>query len=192
MRIAIFGVTCAVGRELIYNALQQGHDVTVVSKNPACLEANEANLEIVKASVEDADSLENALTGRDAVISAIDDQESISNIIQAMQKKQVKRFIGVLSSDTQASNSFLPGILSRFFYSHSINDLSKKCQSLGIEWTLIQPPVLTHEPPTGNYHLYFNGCPIGDKKVSVMDLAEFMIGELSSNQCMGKIVSVAY
>lgn len=190
MRIAIFGVTCAVGQELIRNALDQGHDVTVVSKNPACLEAKQPNLEIVKASVEDSLSLQAALSGRDAVICALDDQQSIDNIIEAMKEKQVKRFIGVLSA--QDSTSFLPGILSRFFYSHSITDLSKKCQDLDIEWTLIQPPLLTHEPPTGKYRLYFNGCPIGDKKVSVMDLAEFMIEQLTSTQCSGKIVSVAY
>lgn len=190
MRIAIFGVTCGIGHELIRKALEQNHDITIVSKDPSCLSVTGMQLHVVKGSLKDPDSLQDALQGQDAVICALTDPIAIDNIIQAMSSMKVKRFIGVMN-DTPHSK-YLPGILTRFFYSQTLSKLGKHCVTKGIDWTIVQPPSLTFEPPTGNYRLYFNGCPLGDKRVSITDLAEFMIEELSRRKCSGKIVSLAY
>jgi len=192
MRIIIFGVTCGIGHELIRKALEQKHDITIVSKDPSCLSVTGMSLKVVKGSMQDAESLNTALTGQDAVICAINDPVAIDNILKAMETMQVKRFIGVMNDQTQPQNKYLPGILTRFFYSQSLNKLGKHCLSKGIDWTIIQPPSLTFEPPTGKYRLYFNGCPLGDKRVSITDLADFMIDELAQRKCCGRVVSLAY
>ncbi len=192
MRIAIFGVTCGIGHELIRKALEQKHDITIVSRDPSCLSASGLQLSVVKGSTQDPSSLKAALQDQDAVICALTDPIAIDNIIQAMSSMRVKRFIGVMN-DTQAGYSkYIPGILTRFFYSQNLTKLGKHCLDKGIDWTIVQPPSLTFEPPTGNYRLYFNGCPLGDKRVSITDLANFMIDELSNKKCSGKIVSLAY
>ena len=72
MKLLIFGSTGGTGRELIKQALDQGHDVVAYARNPVKLDdIKHKKLQIVQGDVLDRAVVENAIEGREAVLSAI-------------------------------------------------------------------------------------------------------------------------
>ena len=59
------------GLEAVKQALQSGHNVTAIVRNPAKLDITDDKLNVVAADVFDADSYKEHLTGHDAVLSCL-------------------------------------------------------------------------------------------------------------------------
>lgn len=72
MRIAVLAATGATGRHLVSQALQCGHTVVALARDPAAVQAPSSHaLEVVRADVRDQASIARALTGVDAVVSGL-------------------------------------------------------------------------------------------------------------------------
>ncbi len=71
MNLLIFGATGGTGRALVEQALAQGHVVTAFARNSAKLTATHDNLRKVKGDILKYDSVESAMRGQDAVLSAL-------------------------------------------------------------------------------------------------------------------------
>lgn len=71
MNVLIFGATGGTGRALVEQALAQGHAVTAFARNPSKVQTKHSNLRVVKGNVLDPASLEAAIRGQDAVLSAL-------------------------------------------------------------------------------------------------------------------------
>ena len=59
------------GLEAVKQALQSGHNVTAIVRNPAKLDITDDKLNVVAADVFDADSYKEHLAGHDAVLSCL-------------------------------------------------------------------------------------------------------------------------
>jgi putative NADH-flavin reductase len=104
MHLAIFGSTGPTGRALVAQALDHGHDVVALARDPAAVDATSARLQAVRADVLDEGSFDGVLNGVDAVLSAIGAHgrepttvysEGAANIRDAMQRAGVRRFVGI-------------------------------------------------------------------------------------------------
>lgn len=89
MRLAVFGATGATGRQVVRLALQAGHEVTAVVRDPGRLVVDDPNLQVVRADIFDAAALEPVLEGRDAALSTLGGSggvcaRSARSILQAM------------------------------------------------------------------------------------------------------------
>lgn len=101
MKILIFGATGGTGSQLVEQALTKGHEVTAFVRNPAKLPLNHKNLKIVQGDVLNYATIEPAVLGQEAVLSALGSgtkkdtlrSTGTRNIILAMEKHGVKRFI---------------------------------------------------------------------------------------------------
>ena len=51
MKIVLWGATGLTGREVLSQALNDGHEVKAVARNPERLEAEHANLTVVRGDV---------------------------------------------------------------------------------------------------------------------------------------------
>ena len=72
MKLLIFGATGGTGRELLKQALDQGHNVTAYARNPAKMEElQHPCLEVISGDVLDPPAVENAVAGHDTVFSTI-------------------------------------------------------------------------------------------------------------------------
>jgi putative NADH-flavin reductase len=71
LRVLVIGATGGTGRQLVQQALEQGHQVTAFVRNPARLQMEHENLQIVKGDVLDYASVESAMRGQSAVLSAL-------------------------------------------------------------------------------------------------------------------------
>ena len=71
MKLLIFGATGGTGRALLEQALEQGHIVTAFARDPSQVRTTHQNLRVVKGDMLDYDSVETAIRGQDAVLSAL-------------------------------------------------------------------------------------------------------------------------
>ncbi len=94
MKLLIIGGTGGTGNELIKQALESGHIVSALIRNPKNLKIEHPNLKIIEGNVLDFDKVKTAVSGQDAVISSLGHKrffikttilsEGTKNIIQAM------------------------------------------------------------------------------------------------------------
>lgn len=71
MKLLIFGATGGTGRQLVEQALAQGHHVTAFVRDLAKISKKHENLRIVQGDMLRPESVEAAVAGHDAVISAL-------------------------------------------------------------------------------------------------------------------------
>jgi putative NADH-flavin reductase len=71
MKVVIFGATGGTGRELVAQALAQGHVVTAFARDPAKVRVKHENLRVVKGDMLDENAVAQAVAGQDAVLSAL-------------------------------------------------------------------------------------------------------------------------
>ena len=71
MKLLVFGATGGTGRRLVQQALEQGHVVTAFARDPAKLHLAHDNLRVVRGDILQPDSVDTAVAGQDAVVSAL-------------------------------------------------------------------------------------------------------------------------
>src|SRR5438132_11000870 len=71
LRILIIGATGGTGHQLVRQALEQGHQVTAFVRKPEKLKIAHPSLRATRGDVLDYASVESAMQGQDAVLSAL-------------------------------------------------------------------------------------------------------------------------
>jgi len=71
VKLLVFGATGGTGRALVEQALAQGHAVTAFARDPAKVRVAHQNLTIARGNMLDSSSVEAAVQGHDAVLSAL-------------------------------------------------------------------------------------------------------------------------
>ncbi|KAL0979626.1 hypothetical protein UPYG_G00187470 [Umbra pygmaea] len=216
MRIAVLGATGQTGQYLVTQALQQGHTVTAIVRNPDKLSMQNEKLKVVEGDIFSENSLKPYLEGQDAVLSCLGFSPSLFSavtgytlsmraVVNAMREAKVKRIITMTSwytdptSGTQSSYfirfvllPMIRSVLSNMFeMEHFLNETQD------VNWTVVRPPGLKNLPATDKEFLthkgYFvpdtNGLPVGSS-VGRGDVARFMLSLLESNDWSNKAVAI--
>ena len=68
-KIIVFGASGSTGKLVVVQALEAGYHVTVIVRNPEAFKLSDNNLEIIKGDVLQPATFEDAVTGKDAVVS---------------------------------------------------------------------------------------------------------------------------
>ena len=71
LNILVYGATGKIGTHVVTEALDRGHAVTAVSRNPARITRRHENLSAVKGDLLDTDSIRDLATGQDVVIISV-------------------------------------------------------------------------------------------------------------------------
>lgn len=96
MKLLVFGATGGTGRQLVEQAIAQGHEVTAFVRNPAAVDIRHPKLAIVQGDAMDAAAVERVIPGHDAVLSALGApairtgtvrSEGTRNIVRAMERR---------------------------------------------------------------------------------------------------------
>ncbi|MFF1285465.1 NAD(P)-dependent oxidoreductase [Streptomyces sp. NPDC058299] len=107
MKLTIFAATGGIGRHLLEQAVDAGHDVTAVVRDPAKLPRRGGQVRVVTADLASADPqvLASAVAGQDAVLSGLGPRKPRSQagitsrgtaaIVAAMQATGVRRLVVV-------------------------------------------------------------------------------------------------
>lgn len=250
MRLVVFGATGGTGRQLVEQALTQGHIVTAFVRDPAKVSTKHEKLRIVQGDMLRSESVEAAIAGQDAVVSALGIRppvltfvaitiacqlvhhivpmpravnlaveigvpvlallylfrrntalsEGTRNIVQAMEKLGVKRFVCESSLGVGESKWRL-GLLYNFiiiplFLRNVFVDKARQeriIQESTLEWVIVRPTALTNGPRRG---IYRTGPDIGHwffpTRISRADVADFILRQVTDRAYLRKIPSIAY
>ena len=112
MKIAVFGPTGDTGKQIIEQALDAGYEVIAYPRNPSKLNMTHENLTVIQGELTNATSIETAVKGTDAVLSALGPRrnskdkpltQGMQKIIAAMKNQGVRRLI--ITSTLSAKDS---------------------------------------------------------------------------------------
>ncbi|MFL6468349.1 MAG: NAD(P)-dependent oxidoreductase [Pyrinomonadaceae bacterium] len=209
MKIAIFGSTGSIGRELVKQALGKGYSVTAAAREPSKIDVKHENLCMVRADVMDKNAVESVVAQQDAILSALGTPALTRNttrsqgtfhIIQAMEKLGVRRLISLSSLGVGDSRPMLPAfykyilvpfLLRQGFADHEMQE-SYVNQSK-VNWTIVRPGAYTNGKLTG---VYKHGFPVTDStikaKISRADVADFMLKQLETSDYVRKSPGLSY
>jgi uncharacterized protein YbjT (DUF2867 family) len=201
MKIVVFGSTGGTGAAIVSTAIERGHDVKAFGRSAEKL----ANLKGQKITtyigdVLDTATVSDAILGLDAVVCALGasatDKSKIrakgtQNIIDAMQKHNVRRLICISALGCGDSRRFLPFqykyIFIPFFLKNVYSDHEEQegyIRSSGLDWTIVRPAVLTDtDCDKGVWHGIEVDAPV-TWKIGRKAVAEFMLDELERNAYM--------
>lgn len=209
MQLVIFGATGTVGRQVVQQALEQGHAVTAFTRNPAKLDIQHPQLSFAEGDVMDASVVEQAIQGQDAVVCVLGSgkkltgtirSEGTQKIIQAMEKVGVRRLICQSTLGTGDSWSNLDFywkyimfgfILRQVFADHERQEALVKGSNL--DWTIVRPSAFINGPRTGRYRHSF---PSTDRDITLQisraDVADFILKQLSDQSSLHQTPSLSY
>ena len=210
MKLLIIGGTGGTGQELIKQALEQGHNLTALVRNPGKVSITHQNLRIIKGNVLDFEKVQEVVKGQDTVISVLGHKryfiktnilsEGTKHIIHAMEKHNVSRFICVTTLGINDSRFKLglyytlfviPVIV--FFYFLDKAKQEKLIRSSKLNWTIVRPGQLTNGKKRT---IYKHGAHVGNyiltKMISRADVAHFILSQLSDTTYLYKTPGVVY
>jgi putative NADH-flavin reductase len=209
MKLVIFGSTGGTGRELVSQALDQGHNVVAYARNPARVDdIKHAALQVVRGDVLDPEAVESAIAGQEAVLCAIGAgagrttlrEDGTRNIVEAMEKTGVRRLMCLSSLGVGDSRSnlgfFTKYIVVSVFLRHAFADHERQeavVKQSSLDWTIVRPPHLKDGPQTG---VYRHGFPATDRQITGMisraDVADFMLRQLTDDTYLHQTAGVSY
>lgn len=204
MKLAVFGATGGVGRQIVEQALAAGDTVTALARDGGKLPMEHAGLTVVEGNVLDAAAVERTLAGADAVLVSLGNtsnnpdlivSQGTGVIIAAMQAAGVRRLIVISSLGVGDSKDQVP-----FFFKALIATALRKAfedkeaqeklvRASNLDWTIIRPGGLTDGPATGQYRAGLDRSIGG--QVSRADVAAFALRQLTNSEYIGKTPAIA-
>jgi len=210
LRVLVIGATGGTGRQLVQQALEQGHQVTAFVRNTSKLKIAHANLRVVKGDVLDYPSLESAMRGQSAVLCALGHKRffypnkiqssGMRNILRAMKAGDVPRLIcetalGIGNSVGRLGlpHTFfiLPLILP--FYMWDKLRQEELIAASDRDWVIVRPGMLTNGDASDSYrHGPKVGSYLWPVKTARSDVADFMLKQLTDDTYIGAAPGVGW
>lgn len=221
LRILVYGATGKVGTHVVDEALQRGHRVTAVSRDPSRIERHHENLTAVAGDLLDAQSVELLVQDKDVVIVSVrgviggsKDPESTLQYIAVTNVVQQLRIIGdgaarLIHVGGSGSLEVAPDVyygdrIPKIFLPKSL-ELEIQGQILALEylrtvddvdWSYVTPAKnFTNKKRTGEFRIGGDALmedERGKSRISRADFAVALIDEAERAEHVQKRFSVAY
>ena len=206
MKVIVFGGTGSIGRLVVEQAIEQGDDVTLFTRDRAAVGQPDPRVHVVEGNVFDAQALAPVVAGHDAVVITLGGgrkggvrARGTAAIIEAMRATEVRRLvvqstIGVGDSREQLNffwKRLMFGLLLRGAYADHVEQ-ERQTRASGLDWTIVRPGSFTDGPRTGSYRRGFGPQEKTTLKVSRADVAEFVVEQLTDDTWLRQAPSLAY
>jgi putative NADH-flavin reductase len=209
MKIVVFGASRGVGLHVVKQALDRGYLVTAFVRSPDAFAIKHANLRVCKGDAMHETTVENAIAGQEAVISALGPTRppvphmmeiSAKNIVTGMKKHGVYRLISTTGAgvrqpeDSPKFIDHLIGFLLHLVAKDVVMDSAENVhviQMSDLDWTVVRFPRLVDGEHTGKYRVGFVSKE-SSAQISRADAANFILQELTEQKWLRKLPLVSY
>jgi putative NADH-flavin reductase len=204
-KILVIGATGGTGRSVVTQALDAGHTVTAIVRNPNKLGMRHDRLRVLACDITGGGpTLPSASRDQDVVISALGTSGSfrsnglmergVPHIIEAMRSANVMRLIYTSAFGVGESMRDVP-LLPKIFMRVMLKDIYAD-KAIGesliirskLDWTIVQPVLLTNGPLTGTYRAAERVTLTGFPKISRTDTAHFLLAQVDDRSHLRKVV----
>jgi putative NADH-flavin reductase len=208
VKVLIIGATGGTGQILLDKALEQGHEVTALARNPSAVAPRDYRPRVLEGNALDPEAVGVAVAGQDAVLSALGTRStkpttlfsaSIANLVGAMKKHGVSRLVcvtGIGTGDSRGHGGFLyDRVLLPFVVRNQYADKDRQEEIIkrsGLEWVIVRPARLTNEAATGEYQVFLSGDTYRATTISREDVAAFMLAQLTEDRYVHQTPVISY
>jgi putative NADH-flavin reductase len=206
MKLAIFGATGKTGIELVKQALDHGHEVTVMVRDPNRLPTFSKSLAVFTGDLSQQETVRSTIEGQDAVVCTLGSRELYKNsglrtrgtraIIEAMDEVGVKRLVVMSSMGIGESWNNL-SLFSKALFKlvmpaaredHEAQELAIKSSTL--DWTIIRPSGLTDDPGVSKYEFGKDLTP-KTSRISRANVADLILKVIESNTHVHEAITIS-
>lgn len=187
MKIVVFGSTGGVGQQVVRQAVAAGHTVTAFLRTPEKLETRDG-VTMVQGDAFDAEAVERAIDGQDAVISCLSSSapmkastevaQMTQNIVAGMQRAGVDRIAYCASAGVDGELTGAIGKSVMWMLRHALADHRAALEHISnadLESTIARPTSLSNAALNPNYLEAFTGMPAGMKPIPRASVAHFLV-----------------
>lgn len=207
MRLALFGSTGRVGTRVLEYALAEGHSVRALARDATRIPPR-AGLTVIEGDVHDLAKVREVITGCDAVISGLGgagvedpgtaQSQGMRNIVQAMTELGVRRVLGVagggildsVNGGLRHDQPSFPAVFKKVSARHK--EAWHAMRDSDLDWTMVATGDIVPGERTGVYRTLEDFLPEGGRKISVEDVADFLLRALRDGQHLRKRVGAGY
>jgi len=208
MDILIVGASRGIGNALLKLALEERHNISVLARYPEKL-ADYTGIKVVAGDVRDADIVRQASAGQQAVVSCVGTgitfkqvdlfSRGMANIIAAMRRQGGARLVavtGIGAGDSKGHGGvlydwiFKPLLLSPIYADKDREEALIRAS--GLDWLIVRPAGLTNGPRTGSYRVVNDLTGITARRISRLDVADFILRELNKPSQFGQSPLITY
>jgi uncharacterized protein YbjT (DUF2867 family) len=210
--IVVFGATGGLGQQVVEAALEHGHAVTAVARNPSAVRLQHDRLTVLRGDVLAPETLGEAMARQSAVILAIGgsnasrDRRTPSstctagtrNVLSAMGEHGVSRVVAVSSWGVGESLPRIPLFYRWVIFPRILReDLIDKGRQEELlrasdrQWTIVRPSRLTNGP-TARHMAVGERLRYGVRaSISRADVAEFMLAAVDAELFVHQTVEIS-
>jgi uncharacterized protein YbjT (DUF2867 family) len=202
MRVTVFGATGKIGRLAVGRLLADGHQVVTFARDPGKLDRSGPGLTVIAGELSDTAGVTRAVTGSDAVISALGPSLKWSvpagpltagtrAIVAAMDAAGVRRFIGLATPSVADprdarhwKHAVLP-VIAGLAFPNALTELRGMTGAIagsGLDYTIARITNPTDKPATGRVRSGFLGHDTIGSAMSRADIAGFLTGQLTDTR----------
>ncbi len=210
-RILLLGATGRTGRLVLEEALSRGLEVVALVRSPEALTHNDPRLTVVVGTPSSIADVERAMTGCDAVISALNNNRAsdapwakpvsppgfmagvMRNILAAAKTHGLRRV--VLMSAAGAGDSFddMPWIMRwlvrRTNLGHTFRDHDEQealLKASGLDWSIVRPVGLHDGEPRGSLVFSVKNQPKPAMRIARRSVARRLVESLNDRAAVGQ------
>ncbi|GGL74284.1 NADH-flavin reductase [Streptomyces fumigatiscleroticus] len=210
MELTVFGATGGVGQEVVRQALDAGHRVTAVVRDPARLPVTGDGLTVFRADLTDPAAVRPAVAGRDAVLSGLGARSRADagvaarltrTVLAAMEAEGVRRLLVVSAAPVGPAPEHdglldrgVRGIVSAVLKDvyADLAEMEAELARSATDWTVVRPPRLQNKPVSGRYRTVVGGFPARGRFLGRADVAHAMLAMTNDPATVKQGVGVAY
>ncbi|MFG2287195.1 NAD(P)-dependent oxidoreductase [Streptomyces sp. NPDC048595] len=210
MKLTVLGASGGVGRQLVRQALADGHEVTAALRSPDKLTERHDRLTVARADALDAASVQAVVDGADAVLSGMGQvgrhdplrpaSTSARAVVEAMRATGVRRVLMISAGPLNRAGTGQPFLSHRVFgpllwavLKELYTDLERMeavLRGSGLDWTAVRPPRLLDKPGEGRYRHAVEAGPAG-ASIARADVARAMLDLVADPQTYGHTVGIS-
>ncbi|MFE4582956.1 NAD(P)-dependent oxidoreductase [Streptomyces chartreusis] len=210
MKLTVFGATGGTGKEIVRQALDAGHEVTAVVRDPARFPVTGDRLEVFRADLTDPQALRPAVAGGDAVLSGLGARSRkdagiaarlTRTVLGALEAEGVRRLVVVSAAPVgpeaegdgfvdRAARGIVSAVLKDIYA--DLREMEAELARSSTEWTSVRPPRLQDKPLTGSYRKVVGGFPVRGRFLGRADVAHAMLAAVGDPATVKQGVGVAY
>ena len=209
MKLLVIGATRGIGRCLVDLALNEGHVVTALVRDPGRLNMSRDRLCVIEGDILDRESVDRAIEDQNAVCITIGIRptrkpvtvfsEGTENVIDAMRHTAANQLIcvtGIGAGDSKNHGGFFFDRIFNPLFLKTIYDDKDRQEALArnsnLDWVIVRPGFLTNGPLTGNYRVLVDLEGLKAGKISRADVAHFVLGEIKEKAYLLKTPLLTY
>ncbi|MFF7337386.1 NAD(P)-dependent oxidoreductase [Streptomyces sp. NPDC008163] len=202
MRVTVFGATGGIGRLVVQQLLDAGHHVTALTRSPGKLNLTHDNLSLITGELSDRSAVQQAVTGADAVISALGPSlkrsttgtqltDGTRTIVEAMNQAKVTRFIGLATPSLADprdkphwKHKVLP-VMAKLAFPNALAELTGMTRAVtgsDLDYTIARITNPTDKPATGRIRSGFLGHDKVGSAMTRADIAAFLVSQLTDTR----------